>query len=97
MTVKEMEKLFKKYDDDFLKFEEIENPTSRRPDLNAFLLLDTLVPGTSDIVSAAEHDEIYLEIDTEALAAVISEDQILELTRCGIRFERQFDSLAMFV
>ena len=80
--------------DDFLKFERIINPPSRRPDLCAFLLLDKLLPGTRDIVSCAEHDQIYLGIDIDELARVASKDDIIYLLRCGVLYDD--DSLIMF-
>lgn len=95
MTLEEMQAAFD-LEDDFLKFEGIEKPRSKRPDLHAFLLLDELVPGDSDMVSAAEHDEIFLHVDPEALAAVVTLDQIRELRRCGVRYDSSTDSLAMF-
>jgi hypothetical protein len=88
--------VFKKFDDNYIKFERIENKLSGRPDLHAFLLLDKLMPGTRDMVSAAEHDEIYLDVDCEKLAEVASEHDILALTRCGVRYDEDTDSLCMF-
>lgn len=82
--------------DEFLKFERITAPLSRRPDLHAFLLLDQLVPSDSDIVAGATHDEIWLDVDVEALAAVITPEQVTDLIRCGVRWASSADSLAMF-
>ena len=86
---------YTKYSDEFLKFDRVENKTSQRSDLHAFNLLDKLVPGTVDMVSAAEHDEIWLEVSPEELAQVATEEQIIELIRCGVRYSR--DGLAMYV
>ena len=94
MTVERLEEMLKADSDEFLKFERIENKRSNRPDLHAFLRLDELCPGTTDMVDAAEHDEIFLEVSLEDLAAVITEEQVIELIRCGVRMS--YDSLAMF-
>ena len=99
MTYERMKELF---DDDnsdreFLKFDRVQNKLSKRPDLHAFLLLDSLVAGDSDIVAAAEHDEIFIETCAEKLAAVATEEQIIELIRCGVRLNTSYDSLVMFV
>lgn len=88
---------FEKYESEFLKFDLVENKTSYRPDLHAFILLDRLVPGKSDIVCSAEHDEIWLNVNMDYLANSATEEEILELIRCGIRFDKETDSLAMFV
>lgn len=95
MTTEELEELFQKHDEEFLKFERIPQITTQRKDLHAFLLLDKLVPFPADIVSCAEHDEIFLSVRLEELAAVINEEQVIELIRCGIRTDG--DSLSMFV
>lgn len=89
---------FEKFNDDYLKFKDVVNPLHRRPDLCAFLLLDKLVPKeNTDIVSAAEHDEIYLDVNCAQLAAVASEQDIQTLVRCGVRHSREYDCLALFV
>ena len=38
------------------------------------------------MVCAATHDVIYLAPDTEALARVITPEQVIELIRCCVRF-----------
>lgn len=92
-----MRDLFKKFETDFLEFAKVENKKSLRPDLHAFMLLDILMPGTSDMVSDARHDEIFLEVEPEALAQVATEEQLRELHRCGVRHDIGQDSLVMFV
>ena len=85
------------YNYELLKFDHVENKLSTRPDLCAFLLLDKLVPGTKDMIPCAEHDEIWLAVDIDALGAVATEADVLTLVRCGVRYDRSTDSLAMFV
>ena len=87
---------FEKFSDtEYLKFDRVNNKRSNRPDLHAFLLLNSLCPGTSNIVSDAGIDEIFLGIDVVQLAELISEDQVCELVRCGVRFS-EYDWLCMF-
>lgn len=103
-----LKETFGKFDDDFLKFEHIENPRHRSPDLCAFLLLAELAPEIiktkgpyfgrhEDIVGCAEHDQIWLSVDLEQLAEKATEDNILELVRCGVRYDDDIDSLSMYV
>lgn len=66
-------------------FDSIPNKRSRRPDLHAFLMLDELFPGTTDMVCSAEHDEIFLDVSEEQVAT-LTDEQIIELSRCGIRY-----------
>jgi hypothetical protein len=88
---------YEKHGDEYLKFDLVQNKTSRRPDLHAFNLLDRLVPGKRDMIRAAEHDEIWLDVSPEELAKVATEEQIIELIRCGVRYDASTDSLALFV
>lgn len=99
MTVEEMVALFSQYTEsgEFLKFRRVRVKIFGRPDLHAFALLDSLVPGTRDMVSDAEHGEIYLEVRPDALAAVVHEEEIIDLVRCGVRYDDALKSLAMFV
>lgn len=88
---------FDDHKDEFLKFDRVTDKTSQRPDIHAFRLLDRLVPGNGYMVSAAEHDEIYLAVYVEALVAAATERQLIELHRCGVRYDSEFDSFCMFV
>ena len=96
MTSDQLRDLFEKHDELFMAFELYGRTGTCRPDLAAFVLLDNLCPATGDIVSGANHDEIYLGIEVEALAKVITEEQVIELIRCGVRYDDQHDSLCMF-
>lgn len=93
-----MKDRFEQFDDEFLKFENIpdERKLHRRPDVCAFLLLDRIVGGDGDMVTAAEHDEIWLDVSPDDLAKASDED-ILTLVRCGVRYDANIDALAMFV
>lgn len=68
-------------------FAKIAEKRSRREDLHAFLLLDSLVPGDSDIVRDGEHELIYLATEVEDLLPVITPRQVLELICCGVTYE----------
>lgn len=93
----DLDATFKKHDADYLRFERVENKLHSRPDICAFLLLDKLLPNDGrDMVCAAEHDEIFLDADCDKLAEVATEEDILTLTRCGVRYDSDTDSLAMF-
>lgn len=80
---------------EFFKFEKVANKRSQRPDLHAFLLLDELFPGTSDLVAAAGHDEIWLDVDDDQIET-LTDEQILELSWCGVRHDWD-GGLCMFV
>ena len=73
-----------------------ESPTTKRDDITGFLLLDKLQPGPDDMISCAEHDQIWLSINTAELAKVITDDDIRILVQCGIHMEDCGESLYMF-
>lgn len=97
MTEDTLHALFEKHNGEYLKFDRVEKKRSNRPDLHAFLLLDELSPDAADIVAAAEHDEIFLDVTPGLLFQQANEEQIVELIRCGLRYDRSLDSLCMFV
>lgn len=88
--------MFSEFEDDFLQFEKVKEKLSQRPDLHAFILLDKLVPGKTDLISASEHDEYYLSIAPDELAKVATKEQLRDLHRCGIRHDESNDSLCVF-
>lgn len=92
----DLAEVFEKYDDEYIKFDRVVNKASNRPDLCAFMLLDAILPGGSDMVCAATHDQIYLGVDCEAFAELSTEADILTLVRCGVFYDSETDSLSMF-
>jgi hypothetical protein len=92
--IRDIEAVFEKFSGEYLEFEKIENKLSQRPDLHAFLLLDSLVSNDRDIISASEHDEYYLSVNPDELAKVATEENIRDLIRCGVRYSDE--SLCMF-
>lgn len=87
---------FASHDDEFLKFGDIEQPRHSRPDLCAFLMLADVVPQAGDMVVGAAHDQIWLGVDCEKLAAVATDDLIRDLARCGVFYDDDVESLSMF-
>jgi hypothetical protein len=88
---------YAKYEEETPKFEDIEPKLSSRPDLHAFILLNQLLPGTSDMVSAAEHDQIWLDVDLDELSKVATPDHIKQLAACHVWYDGEYDALYMFV
>ena len=88
--------IFAPYEDDYGMFHLIKKPVHQRPDLCAFLMLDRYLPGTWDMISAAEHDEIFLDVRVDALRGVDA-SVLRDLHRCGVRHDTSIDALCMFV
>jgi len=99
MDVSKMKDLFSKFSEsDYSKFYKVVSKFSNKRDLHAFILLDSVFPDDKSVmISNAEHGEIYIYIDIEKLSKVITEDQILELVRCGVSCYQSNDCLSMNV
>lgn len=99
VTMIDIAEFFELHHDQYLKYSDIPpiRKRSNRPDLNALILLDRLVPGYQDIVSSSHHDEIYLEVSVEQLVEAASEDDLLDLIRSGVRYDSDVEALCMFV
>ena len=94
----DLKEVFDKYADEYMEFDRVENKLHSRPDICAFLLLDKLVPSEGNpMVSVADNSGIYLDTDCEKLAAVATEDDILMLRRCGVRYDSYSEWLMMLV
>lgn len=95
--IKELARRFSRFEHEFLNFAAVENKLSKRPDLHAFIMLDILRTSDRDMISGAEHDEIWLSVSTAGLHKDATDDQIRDLVRCGVRYHEGLDSLCMFV
>lgn len=103
MTSEQIDKFMDEQEDEALKFDRVENKRHARPDIHAMLLMDEVYPGTRDMVSAAEHDQIWFNIEGESDPETyethwkFSEAQLVELLRCGIYFDSDTESFYSFV
>lgn len=96
----EIHQLWESLTDEFLLEKRIaaDNRPFRSTDLCAFAYLDKLFPDDKnrDMVSAAEHDQIWLRITEEQIAS-LTKDDVLYLTRCGVFHDDEASVLSMFV
>ena len=85
MNIEDLENIFTEFEDEHGEFERIKDAPYKRSDLCAFIKLHELVPGDDRIIAAAEHDEIYFDIELDDLATAAIKDDIIYLIRCGVR------------
>lgn len=97
MTRKELIAAFVAGNDEYLSTNNLAAPRSKRRDLHAFLLIDQLLPNSDTVLTAAEHDVVFINADLDELSEVISKEQVLDLLRCGVRVDQYGDGLMMFV
>lgn len=84
--------------DEFLKFQNVRNPMTSRPDLHAFLLLDKICPNDGrDVLGGAGHEEVWLSFDPEVAFGKMTTEQAMDLKRCGVMYDEDHDSFSMFV
>lgn len=65
-------------------------------DLQGFMLLDKLIPFQNDVVSAADHDQIWLDVDLEKLSEIITQEQVNMLYSSGMSIDEDNNSFMMF-
>lgn len=86
---------FEQFNGEYLKFELVKEKRCERPDLHALLILNDLESAPRYAISDATHDEIWLDFSPEILN-MVNDDVIIELIRCGVRYDEEEDSLCMF-
>lgn len=96
METTDIHELFEKHNEEYLRFERVQEKYSQRPDLHALILLDKIIPGGRDIISGAENDECFISIDPEELIAAATEEQIIDLIRCGLLYSGDYEYLYFF-
>jgi hypothetical protein len=90
-----IEDLFNKHHNEYLKFDRVSDKKSIRPDLHVFIILDSLAVDECDIVSSADHGEIWLSFKEDNFN-LLTEEIIVDLIRCGVHYDSEFDCLSMF-
>lgn len=68
-----------------------------RDDLKAFVLLDKLCPGNGNMVTSAEHDQIWLDVSPDDLEGKVTIEDVKQLYEWGVFYDESADSLSMFV
>jgi hypothetical protein len=75
--------------DEYGHFERIYHPKSQRRDMHAMVLLDELFPGAEPLLTDSFYcleDEVYLSIKQDSLST-LTDEQIIELARCGVQYD----------
>lgn len=89
-----------RWDVEFGKFERIKNPTSSHRDLCAMLILSKFMtnPRTSVINSVESNSRdgfIVFEPSTHDVETMATEEQVIDLIRCGVRYNGEYGALVM--
>ena len=101
MSLEQVKEWLEKHDDEYLHFSRVENKKSTRPDVNALILLaehcdeNLKKPSCVEMISASEHDIVYFDVNCDDIER-LTEEQVIELRRCGFHFDADTDSLAMY-
>ena len=89
--------VFKKHESHYLHFEEIKDPKTKRSDLQAFLILDSISSCQGNIVAGMDTYSIYLNVEVEDLEKNATEEQIIDLIRCGVCYEEKHDCFTIMI
>ena len=85
---------FENVNDDYLKFDQIEKPLHPSNDLAGLLKIASLLKDPTNFPMSADHDSLYLARPEDMVE--LTDDDILELTRCGISYDSSNDCLFKF-
>ena len=80
---------------DSYTFSNCKTKLSKRPDVNALMILDSLIDGDKPFIDGDELSqyELPLQINLEELNSKISDEQIQDLICCGVRCGGGYDCL----
>lgn len=81
-----LKEIFEKYGDEWDRFDRIETKFSKRPIINALILLDKIYPDNKNIGFYSTEGDVLINIDDEKLEEVATEQDIIDLMRCGIHY-----------
>jgi len=98
MTKEEFIEIWNLHDEEYHNFKRIENKICESSDLSAFMMIHKfMINKRSDLIISSEHDEIFLPCLDELNLEKIKEEDIIYLIRCGVRYDDDYDCLAMFI
>lgn len=98
MTQEEFIEIWNLHDEEYHDFKSVKNPPCESSDLSAFMLIHKfMISKEADVITSAEHDEIYLPSIDDLDLEKITEDDIISLIRCGVRYDQNYECLSMFV
>ncbi len=87
----------KKHKNEYIEFDRVKKKYSNRHDVSAFILLDKLAPGGQDLIMGSNNEKIWLNVNINRMLANATDEQLIDLRRCGVFYDKSNDSLAMFL
>ena len=95
MKEKDLAEWFNVNFDEYLHFERVDDKITNRPDLEALLMLDKQYDSNVGILGGVNYEEVFLNVDLNKID--LTEDDVIKLLRCGVRYDSDSESLSMFV
>lgn len=96
-----IEQRFEQYEDEYLNYRVDPNLLYKRHDVIVINVIDNLIPAQNecspDLIVSASRDEIFFGIDAEKFSDIVTDDQLILLIRCGLRYDGGRGCLCMFV
>lgn len=92
-----------RHSDEFGKFDRINNPPSTHRDLCALLILSRFMDPYSDVINSAESKKgncagvIVFELPIHEVERMATENQVIQLIRCGVEYNSEYDALVMYL
>lgn len=91
-----IEELFEKHQDEFLQYERDSSLKCEPRDITLFNMLSDLAAG-GGLIAGALHEEIFFSVDLNDFVRFFSEEEVVRMIRCGLRYDSERECLCMFV
>lgn len=92
-----IEELFEKHQDEFLQYERDYSLKDKAKDVTLFNMLSDKIPPHKDLIIGAWYEEIFFDVDLDDFVTFFSEEEIVRMIRCGLRYDSERECLCMFV
>ena len=93
--MKTLEDFFSEYEDEYLKADKYEHLRGINHQMNIFNELHQY--GMHQIVTAVSHDTIWLGGDPNIFFERWGEEKTIDMIRCGLLFDSEYESFYMYV
>lgn len=94
----DLDELFEEYNDEYLEFHLVTERLHSRRDIHAFLLFDKIMNLEEErpIIGCARHDEVFLDVDVDKFCDAATKENVIDLIRCGVRYDESHECFCMF-
>lgn len=88
---------FEKYEDEYLNYRKDPDISNVTHDFYVMNALSSYVESPMDLIISSTNEEICFSVDPEFVYESLSEGEMIQLIRCGLRYSGEYECFCMFV